>query len=178
MDGDKTFKTDQFVFISDMMSELTEKFMLQRSPLLKEHYNQVAEWHMTSVFFLRFLTKRVRQRTLQEGVYKNEKVGILQYFQTDVLLLYFPHTRLNLATNKAICLEPKPSYHMNTGARGTDLPPPFFLTFCLQIYFQSNFFISLSFRLFFLILTCSCQYSYNLMLTSNCMCRPYIDTRY
>jgi hypothetical protein len=28
----------------------------------------------------------------------------------------------------------------------------------------------------FLILTCSCQYSYNLMLTSNCMCRPYIDT--
>jgi hypothetical protein len=32
------------------------------------------------------------------------------------------------------------------------------------------------FFLFFLILTCSCQYSYNLMLTSNCMCRPYIDT--
>ena len=23
-----------------------------------------------------------------------------------------------------------------TGARGTNLPPPFFLTFCLQIYFQ------------------------------------------
>ena len=23
-----------------------------------------------------------------------------------------------------------------TGARGTDLPPPFFLTFCLQIYLQ------------------------------------------
>jgi hypothetical protein len=23
-----------------------------------------------------------------------------------------------------------------TGARGTDLPPPFFLTYCLQIYFQ------------------------------------------
>ena len=53
--------------------------------------------------------------------------------------------------------------------------PPFFLTFCLQIYFQENFFISLLFHLFFLILTCSCQYSYNLMLTSNCMCRPYID---
>jgi hypothetical protein len=32
------------------------------------------------------------------------------------------------------------------------------------------------FHLFFLILTCSCQYSYNLILTSNCMCRPYIDT--
>ena len=30
------------------------------------------------------------------------------------------------------------------------------------------------FHLFLLILTCSCQYSYNLMLTSNCMCRPYI----
>ena len=28
-------------------------------------------------------------------------------------------------------------------------PPPFFLTFCLQIYFQSNFFISLLFHLFF-----------------------------
>ena len=56
-----------------------------------------------------------------------------------------------------------------TGARGTDLPPPFFLTFCFQIYFQYNFFISLLFHLLFLILTCSCQYSYNLMLTSNCM---------
>ena len=50
---------------------------------------------------------------------------------------------------------------------------PLFLTFCLQIYFQLNFFISLLFHLFFLILTCSCQYSYNLMSTSNCMCRPY-----
>jgi hypothetical protein len=58
-----------------------------------------------------------------------------------------------------------------TGARGTD--HPLFLTFCLQTYFQSNFFISLLFHLFFLILTCSFQYSYNLMLTSNCMCRPY-----
>ena len=54
--------------------------------------------------------------------------------------------------------------------------PFLFLTFCLQIYFQQNFFIYLLFNLFFLILTCSCQYSYNLMLTSNCMCRPYIDT--
>jgi hypothetical protein len=64
---------------------------------------------------------------------------------------------------------------MITGARGMDLPPPLFLTFCLQIYFQEHFFISLLFHLFFLILTCSCQYSYNLMLTSNCRCRPYID---
>ena len=51
------------------------------------------------------------------------------------------------------------------------LTTPLFLTFCLQIYFQQNFFISLLFHLFFLILTCSCQYSCNLMLTSNCMCR-------
>ena len=68
------------------------------------------------------------------------------------------------------------SRNLITGARGTDLLPPFFLTFCLQIYFQLNFFISLLFHLFFLILTCSCQYSYNLMPTSNCMCRPYINT--
>ena len=53
-----------------------------------------------------------------------------------------------------------------TGACGTDPPPFFFLTFCLQIYFQYHFFISLLFHFFFLILTCSCQYSYNLMLTS------------
>ena len=52
------------------------------------------------------------------------------------------------------------------------LTTPLFLTFCLHIYFQQNFFISLLFHLFFLILTCSCQYSYNLMLTLNCMCRP------
>ena len=49
---------------------------------------------------------------------------------------------------------------------------PFVLIFCLQIYFQQNFFISLLFHLFFLILTCSCQYSYNLMLTTTCMYRP------
>ena len=52
-------------------------------------------------------------------------------------------------------------------------PPALFLTFCLQIYFQYYFLISLLFHLFFLILTFSCQYLYNLMLTSNCMCRPY-----
>ena len=55
-------------------------------------------------------------------------------------------------------------------------PPPFFLPSCLQIYFQQNFFISLLFHLFFLILTCSCQYSYNLMLTTICMFLTYIDT--
>jgi hypothetical protein len=45
-----------------------------------------------------------------------------------------------------------------------------------KFIFNKNFFISLLFHLFFLILTCSCQYSYSLMLTSNCMCPPYIDT--
>jgi hypothetical protein len=45
------------------------------------------------------------------------------------------------------------------------------------VEFRYGTFLTLSlFHLFFLILTCSCQYSYNLMLTSNCMCRPYIDT--
>jgi hypothetical protein len=171
MDGDKTFKTDQFVFISDMMSELTGKFMLQRSPLLKEHYNQVAEWHMTSVFFLRFLTKRVRQRTLQEGVYKNEKVGILQYFQTDVLLLYFPHTRLNLATNKAICLEPKPSYqskiHEHRRSRHrltTPLFSNFLFTNLFSIKFLYFFIISSLFPCFNLFVSIFIQSYVNIKL--------------
>ena len=51
---------------------------------------------------------------------------------------------------------------------------PLFLIFCLHIYFQYNFFISLLLHLFFLILTCSCQYSYNLMLTETYMFRSYI----
>jgi hypothetical protein len=37
-----------------------------------------------------------------------------------------------------------------------------------------NFFISLLFHLFFLILNCSCPHSCNLMLTATCMFRPYI----
>ena len=41
---------------------------------------------------------------------------------------------------------------------------PLFLTFCLHIYFQQQFFIS-----------CSCQYSYNLMLTATYMFRSYVD---
>ena len=52
-------------------------------------------------------------------------------------------------------------------------PSSFFL---LSVYIFIIDQISSLFHLFFLILTCSCQYSYNLMLTSNCMCRPYIDT--
>ena len=62
-----------------------------------------------------------------------------------------------------------------TGARGTDHPPfsNFLFTNLFSIKFLYFFIIS---SLFFLILSCSCQYSYNLMLTSNCMCRPYIDT--
>ena len=67
------------------------------------------------------------------------------------------------------CLSHRRSWH--------GLTIPFFLTFCLQIYFRENFFISLLFHLFFLISTCSCQYSCNLMLTPNCMCRPYISLR-
>ena len=53
---------------------------------------------------------------------------------------------------------------------------PSFLSFCLHIYFQYNFFISLLFHLFSLISACSCPYSYNLMLTTTYMCRPYIYT--
>jgi hypothetical protein len=48
------------------------------------------------------------------------------------------------------------------------------LNFLLHIYFQLNFFISLLFHLFFLIATCSCSYSYSLMLTATYMCRPYL----
>ena len=65
-----------------------------------------------------------------------------------------------------------------TCAHGTDHPP--FSSFLFTNLFSINFFISLLFHLFFLILTFSCQYSYNLMLTSNCMCRhcrPSIDTK-
>ena len=61
----------------------------------------------------------------------------------------------------------------STGACGTDLPPPPF--FKLSVYKFIFNKISLLFHLFFLILTCSCHYSYNLMLTTTCMCRPYID---
>ena len=53
-------------------------------------------------------------------------------------------------------------------------PPPFFSNFLFTNLFSIKFL--LLFHLFFLILTCSCQYSYNLMLTSNCMCRPYIGS--
>jgi hypothetical protein len=61
------------------------------------------------------------------------------------------------------------SLHQSLGHRRSlheIIPSPlFFFTFCLHIYFQENFFISLLFHLFFLILTCSCPYSYNFMLT-------------
>ena len=58
---------------------------------------------------------------------------------------------------------------------GLATPPPFFFT---NFLFTNSFSIKipLLFPLFFLILTCSCQYSYNLMLTTTCMCQPYIDT--
>ena len=57
-------------------------------------------------------------------------------------------------------------------ARTTPLFSNFLFTNLFLIQFLYFFIISS----LFLILTCSCQYSYNLMLTSNCMCRPYIDT--
>jgi hypothetical protein len=47
----------------------------------------------------------------------------------------------------------------------------------LSVYifiFNKISFISLIFHLFFLILTCSCQYSFNLMLTATYKCRSYI----
>ena len=52
-------------------------------------------------------------------------------------------------------------------------PPPF-LTFCLHVYFQWNFFISVLFHLFYLILTCSCLYWYNIIFTATYMCRPQL----
>jgi hypothetical protein len=62
-------------------------------------------------------------------------------------------------------------YINTTGARGTDLPSPFFSNFLFTNLFSIKISLFLSYFIFFLILTCSCQYSYNLMLTSNCMCR-------
>jgi hypothetical protein len=39
---------------------------------------------------------------------------------------------------------------------------------------ETIFFDSLLFHFFFLIITCSCPYSCNVMLTATYMCRPYI----
>ena len=50
----------------------------------------------------------------------------------------------------------------------TPLPHTFKLSAYISICNQ----ISLLFHLFLLILTCSCPYSYNLMLTATYMCRP------
>ena len=50
----------------------------------------------------------------------------------------------------------------STGARGTELPPPPFSNFPVTCLFKKK---SLLFHLFFLYLTCSCPYSYNLMQT-------------
>ena len=41
-----------------------------------------------------------------------------------------------LSSTKAKNITGRKFLSVFTGARGTDLPPPFFLTFCLQIYFQ------------------------------------------
>ena len=47
---------------------------------------------------------------------------------------------------------------------------PLFLTSVYKFIFNKISLFLYYFISFFLILTCSCQYSYNLMLTSNCMC--------
>jgi hypothetical protein len=52
-------------------------------------------------------------------------------------------------------------------------PPPFSNFLFTNLFSIKCLYFFLLFHHFFLILTCSCQYSYNLMLTSNCMCRPY-----
>ena len=58
-----------------------------------------------------------------------------------------------------------------TVARGTELPPLFLLSVYIFIFNK----MSLLFHLFFLVLTCWRSYSYNLMLTAICMCRPYTN---
>ena len=51
----------------------------------------------------------------------------------------FTKSNYNFSISKQTLIRTKQKivFHVcNTGARGTDLPPPFFLTFGLQIYFQ------------------------------------------
>jgi hypothetical protein len=67
------------------------------------------------------------------------------------------------------------SPHSDTGARGTDLPPPFFSNFLLTNLFSIKFLYFFIISSLFPYFNLFCQYSYNLMLTSNCMYRPYID---
>ena len=57
-----------------------------------------------------------------------------------------------------------------TGAHGTELPPPNFLF----TYLFSMKFLYYGISSLFPLLTCSCPYSYNLMLTPTCICRSYI----
>jgi len=57
-----------------------------------------------------------------------------------------------------------------TGARGTELPPPFF-NFLFTLFMFNK--MSLSFHHFFLNLTCSCPHSCNQMLTATYVCRSY-----
>jgi hypothetical protein len=85
-------------------------------------------------------------------------------------LIYFSVSRLLTVNSflKSVLLKPRASWH------GITPPPPFFLL-CVYIFiFNQILFISLLFHLFFLILTCSRPYSYNLMLTATYRCRPYI----
>ena len=53
---------------------------------------------------------------------------------------------------------------------------PFFFYFLFTYLFSIKFLYFFIISSLFLILACSCPYTYNFMLTLNCMRRPYIDT--
>jgi hypothetical protein len=84
------------------------------------------------------------------------------------------HDRVNPKTTKFIFTTSPLSINQPQAlvARTT----PLFSNFLFANLFSIKFLYFLLFHLFFLILTCSCQYSYNFMLTTICMFRPYIDT--
>ena len=63
-----------------------------------------------------------------------------------------------------------------TGTRSTELPPFFYFLFTYNVFIFNQ--TSLLFHLFFLNLTCLCPHSYNLMLTTTYVCRPYIRLQY
>ena len=64
---------------------------------------------------------------------------------------------------------------MITGGRGTELlPPPFSYNFLFTYLFSIQFLYFFIISSLFLILTCSCPYSYSLMLTVTYMFRPYL----
>ena len=76
-------------------------------------------------------------------------------------------TEKKWVTHALIHLYRRPWHGLNT--------TPFFKLSVYKFIFNNISLFFLLFHLFFLVLTCSCQYSYNFMLTT-CMCRTYIDT--